>query len=84
MTTIKEKVYRLLMSMPDTLLSYRDIANALDLEYRQVTRAMQSLKKEDIIYKYTDKSSGLGRGRGKIAYFGIKEKHYADSKKIRN
>lgn len=82
MSTIKERVFNLLRSMPDSMLSYKDIMLALNLDYKQVTRAIQSLKKEKLIFKYVDKHSGIGRGRGKIAYFSISDEVYANTERV--
>jgi hypothetical protein len=76
-----EKVFNILVSKPDDLFSYKDLMALTDLEYKQITRAMQTLTKRNLIYKYVSPYSGVGRGRGKIAYFGVSEEIYANKKK---
>ncbi len=76
-----EKVFNILIVKPDDLFSYKDIMALTNLEYKQVTRAIQTLTNRDLIFRYVNPYSGVGRGRGKIAYFGVSEEIYANKTK---
>ncbi len=78
-----EKVFNILIVKPDDLFSYKDIMILTSLKYKQVTRAIQTLTKRDLIFRYVNPYSGVGRGRGKIAYFGVSEEIYANKTKTR-
>ena len=78
-----EKVFNILIIKPDDLFSYKDIMILTSLKYKQVTRAIQTLTKRDLIFRYVNPYSGVGRGRGKIAYFGVSEEIYANKTKTR-
>ena len=76
-----EKVFNILIVKPDDLFSYKDIMVLTNLEYKQVTRAIQTLTDRDLIFRYVNPYSGVSRGRGKIAYFGVSEEIYANKTK---
>ncbi len=77
-----EQVFNILIIKPDDLFSYKDIIALTSLQYKQVTRAIQTLTNRDLIFRYVNPYSGVGRGRGKVAYFGVSEEIYANKKKI--
>ena len=77
-----EQVFNVLIIKPDDLFSYKDIIALTSLQYKQVTRAIQTLTNRDLIFRYVNPYSGVGRGRGKVAYFGVSEEIYANKKKI--
>jgi hypothetical protein len=77
-----EKVFNILIAKPDDLFSYKDIMVLTSLQYKQVTRAVQTLTERDLIFRYVNPYSGVGRGRGKIAYFGVSEEIYANKKRL--
>lgn len=76
-----ELIFHLLVTKPEELFSYKDIMILTDMNYKQATRVIQTLTKRKLIYKYVNPYSGMGRGRGKIAYFGVSEELYANKKK---
>jgi DNA-binding MarR family transcriptional regulator len=77
-----EKVFNILIVKPDDLFSYKDIMALTNLQYKQVTRAIQTLTDRDLIFRYVNPYSGVGRGRGKVAYFGVSEEIYANKTKV--
>ena len=77
-----ERIFHILASKPDDLFSYQDLMALTGMEYKQVTRVIQTLTERGYIYKYVNPYSGIGRGRGKIAYFGVSEEIYAHKKKL--
>lgn len=76
-----ERVFNILIAKPDDLFSYKDIMTLTNLEYKQVTRAVQTLIKRDLVFRYVNPYTGIGRGRGKVAYFGVSEEIYANKTK---
>ena len=76
-----EKIFHILVSKPDDLLSYKDMMALTGFDYKQVTRVIQTLAERKLIFKYINPYSGIGRGRGKIAYYGVSEEIYANKKK---
>ena len=76
-----ERVFNILIAKPDDLFSYKDIMTLTNLEYKQVTRAVQTLTKRDLVFRYVNPYTGIGRGRGKVAYFGVSEEIYANKTK---
>lgn len=78
-----EKIFQILVSNPDELFSYKELMALSGLKYKQVTRVIQTLTERNLIFKYVNPYSGFGRGRGKIAYFGVSEDIYANKKKVR-
>lgn len=78
-----EKIFKILVSKPDELFSYKELMALSGLKYKQVTRVIQTLTERDLIFKYVNPYSGIGKGRGKIAYFGVSEEIYANKKGVR-
>lgn len=76
-----EQIFQLLVIKPDDLFSYKDMMVLTGFNYKQVTRIIQTLTMRKFIFKYISPYSGIGRGRGKIAYFGVSEEIYANKKK---
>ena len=76
-----ETVFNILVTKPDDLFSYKDMMVLTNLRYKQVTRAIQTLTERNLIFRYVNPYSGVGRGRGKVAYFGVSEEIYANKKK---
>lgn len=77
-----EQVFNALVMKPDDLLSYKDLMMLTGMKYKQITRVIQTLTARKLIYKYINPYSGVGRGKGKVAYFGVSEEIYANKKKI--
>lgn len=77
-----EKIFNILISKPEDLFSYKDLITLTGMEYKQITRVIQTLTERGFIYRYVNPYSGMGRGRGKVAYFGVSEEIYANKKKI--
>ena len=76
-----EQIFNILITRPDELFSYKDLKSLSGMDYKQITRAMQTLNERKLIYRYVNPHSGIGRGRGKVAYFGVSEEIYANKKK---
>ncbi len=76
-----ERIFHILVAKPDDLFSYKDLITLTGMKYKQITRVMQTLISHDYIYRYVNPYSGVGRGRGKVAYFGVSEEIYANKKK---
>lgn len=77
-----EIVFQVLLLRPDDLFSYKDLINLTGMQYKQITRVIQTLDTRNLIYKYVNPYSGIGQGRGKIVYFGVSEEIYANKKKV--
>ncbi len=77
-----ELILNILITKPEDLFSYKDLMVLSEMDYKQVTRIIQTLTERNLIYRYVNPYSGVGRGRGKIAYFGISEEIYAHKKKV--
>lgn len=75
-----EKIFTLLINKPDELFSYKELMELSGLKYKQVTRVIQTLTEKKYIFKHISPNSGVGKGRGKIAYFGVSEVLYANKK----
>jgi predicted transcriptional regulator len=78
--TIKGDVLALLESFPEDLLSVREIAEQLNLKYRQVSRALQTLLYEGVIMSVPFFLGGYGSTSGKMKYYGVRVS--ADTEKV--
>ncbi len=76
-----EQIFSILVSKPEDLFSYKELISLTGMYYKQITRVMQTLISHGYIYRYVNPYSGVGRGRGKVAYFGVSEEIYANKKK---
>ncbi len=78
-----DRVFNIIASMPDDMLSINELVKLTFLNYKQVTRSLQILMRRNLIFKYRDRESGIGRGKGKKCYYGLEDKAYANIKKYR-
>ncbi len=77
-----ERIFDILAAKPDDLFSYKDLIALTGMQYKQITRVIQTLDARNLIFRYVNPYSGIGRGRGKVAYFGVSEEIYAHKKKL--